>query len=67
MTQAEKFYAAQAAVKSFMFKHGNVCLLPDTKKNLNIKARFYQLQDAASDAYWTSEMEAALVQKEKQK
>jgi hypothetical protein len=60
MTQQAKFEAAQAAVKAFMVKHGNVALLGETKKAVKVKEHFYQLQDAAADAYWTDEMESAM-------
>ena len=59
-TQAEKFTVAQAAVKTFMVKHGNVVFFPDTKKASKLKEKFYALQEAASDAYWTDEMDAAI-------
>jgi TnpA family transposase len=57
MTQQERFEAAQAAVKAFMVKHGNVALLGETKIALKVKEAFYRLQDAAAEAYWTDEME----------
>ena len=60
MTQQAKFEAAQAAVKAFILKHGNVALLGETKKALKIKEQYYKLQDAASDNYWTDEMNAAI-------
>ena len=59
MTQQERF-EAQKAVKDFMVKHGNIALLGETKKALKVKEAFYKLQDAAADAYWTDEMEAAM-------
>ena len=59
MTQQERFEAAQAAVKAYMTKHGNVSLLGETKKALKLKDAFYKLQDDAADAYWTDEMESA--------
>lgn len=62
-SQADKFKAAQDAVRAFMMKHGNIVLLGETKKALKLKDQFYALQDAASDAYWTDEMEAAIVGK----
>jgi hypothetical protein len=61
MTQREKFEAAQGAVKSFMAQHGNVVLLGESKKAERLKTKFYALQDAASEAYWTDEMEVACV------
>jgi hypothetical protein len=62
MTQQERFETAQKAVKDFMVKHGNIVLLGETKKALKVKEAFYKLQDAASDAYWTDEMEAAITE-----
>ena len=59
-TQAEKFTAAQAAVRAFMVKHGNIVSLGSGTKAEKLKQKFYLLQDAASDAYWTDEMEAAI-------
>ena len=59
-TQAEKFTAAQSAVRAFMVKHGNLVLLGSGTKAEKLKQKFYLLQDAASDAYWTDEMEAAI-------
>ena len=60
MTQQERFETAQAAVKAYMTKHGNVALLGETKKALKVKEAFYKLQDASADAYWTDEMESAM-------
>ena len=60
MTQQERFEEAQVAVKAYMAKHGNVALLGETKKALKVKEAFYKLQDAAADAYWTDEMDAAM-------
>ena len=59
-TQAEKFTAAQAAVKAFIVKHGNVLFLGEGTKAEKLKQKFYSLQDAASDAYWTDEMDTAV-------
>ena len=59
-TQAEKFTAAQAAVKAFIVKHGNILFLGEGTKAEKLKQKFYSLQDAASDAYWTDEMDAAV-------
>ena len=59
-TQAEKFTAAQAAVRSFMANHGNIVFLGYGTKAEKLKQKFYLLQDAVSDAYWTDEMEAAI-------
>ena len=60
MTQQERFETAQAAVKAYMTKHGNVALLGETKKALKVKEAFYRLQDAAADAFWTDEMDSAM-------
>ena len=59
-TQAEKFTAAKAAVKAFIAKHGNILFLGEGTKAEKLKQKFYSLQDAASDAYWTDEMDAAV-------
>jgi TnpA family transposase len=57
VTQQERFETAQAKVKAFMVKHGNVVLMGETTKALKVKERFYALQDAAANAYWTDEMD----------
>lgn len=60
MTQQAKFEAAQAKIKAFMLKYGNIALLGETKRASELKSRFYKLQDAAADAYWTDEMTVAM-------
>jgi len=65
MTQAEKFTKAQQAVKDFRTKHGNAFLLSgdSSKRVLKLKQQYYALQDAASDAYWTEDMDRAIQSK----
>ena len=43
-----------------MVNHGNIVFLGSGTKAEKLKQKFYLLQDAASDAYWTDEMEAAI-------